>query len=586
MYPHNNRVLTSILIAALLLGTAMPVCAHATENRSAVEVTADSDTGLTQSKVTKINNLLSPWRSVDAPGVSVSIALDDKRVYSTGVGMAEIEQGQRIKPETVFMVASVSKQFTAFATLLLVDEGQIGLDQSIRTYLPELGSYADEITIRHLLDHMGGLRERNTLPIMAGRRNDDVDTHADSLAIVFRQQGVNFSPRAKVEYSNTGYALLAEIVARVSGQSFAEFTKAQIFDPLGMTQTLFPSNRNLLIPKRAAAYDLQADGVSRVIDNDEMIGSTGLYTTAPDLLRWADNFRTMTVGNEAVMKMMKVRNKADNGDPSTLAKGQELRPYKGFDTWSHGGTDGGYKSFLLRIPSAGMAVSLLSNQSDFDTAKIAFALADIVLEDHPDFRPEPAAGWMPASADQMQAYAGNYAMFPGNILTVAHIDGGLAMGNFSSSPDNFSSLPQIGPREFLLNPARNISIRFAEARDGVSAKFDYVIGLHGSIPALRVSLSPFVSGDVELEDYVGVYHSEELETDYALSVEDGALVATLGRHCCISPFTLSAYQPDEFMGMGGPLEHVLFTRDKRGRVTGFKASAKLAEGIRFVRRDD
>ena len=530
------------------------------------------------SSIQAADQLLAPWQSSDAPGVTVAVSLKDDLVYARGAGMANLEHDVPLSPTSVFQVASVSKQITAFATLLLVSEGLIALDENVRTYVPDLPETDTVITVRHLLDHASGLRERNTLAAMAGWLPDDIRTEEQSRALVKRQRGVNFAAGDEIEYSNTGYALLAEIIEQVSGQSFQTFTKERIFEPLDMTQSQFPEGRNAFIPQRASSYYPDQDGFKNVIVASETLGSTGLYTSALDLLKWAENFETQIVGDPMVFDLMAERFQARNGDDSTFAKGQELRPYKGFETWSHGGTDAGYRSFLLRIPTEDLEISVISNRTDFDKAAFAFELADVFL-----FADglEPAiedSQWTAASAEEIEAYAGDYEVFPGVVFSLRAEAEGLTFAFLGAARDGLEPLPQIGPREFSLNAEPERTLIFSAPVDGLTPKLDYRLGMDGKLSAPRIELLPFDATSSPLTDYVGRCQSEDLGTYYDLEIQEEGLFAS---HTRLQAFALTAYEPDTFMGQG-PLQKLEFTRGVDGDIDGFYASAPLAERVWFA----
>ena len=524
-----------------------------------------------------VEDVMAPWRSERAPGVAVAISLNDEIIFADGAGMANLEHDIPILPDSVFQVASVSKQFTAFATLLLVADGAVELDEDIRSYLPDLPETETVITVRHLLDHAGGLRERGTLAAMAGWMPDDIHTRAQLQSLVRRQRGVNFAAGTEMEYSNTGYGLLAEIVAHASGQTFEAFMQARIFDPLEMRDTQFPETRNTLIPKRAASYYPDGEGFKNIIVAGEGIGSTGLYTSALDLLKWAENFETQTVGDPMVFELMAERFEAANGAESTFAKGQEFRVYKGFETWSHGGTDAGYRSFLLRVPGEDLEVAVISNRTDFDKAAFAFSLADLYLPFDSEETAPPPEETPPATAKELAAFAGDYEVFPGVIFSIRAVPEGLTFAMFGASREKIEPLPQIAKREFLLNAQPERTLIFAAPDDEASPSLNYRLGLDGAIEAQRVTLAPFDAASVDLSLYVGTCRSEELDTRYELTLVDGTLWA---KHARSSRFTLTPYQPDTFSGQGA-LQKLVFERGEDGRIHGFEASSPLAEDISF-----
>tara|TARA_R110002096_G_scaffold5484_2_gene25576 strand:- start:139 stop:1836 length:1698 start_codon:yes stop_codon:yes gene_type:complete len=551
---------------SLVLGLSLMGCTAPTPSEAPWEQSAQA--------------IIEPWVSTDAPGVSVAVSIDGEVVFARGAGMANLEHDLALTPGSVFQVASVSKQFTAFAALLLVSEGKVGLDVDIRTYIPELALPPQTITVRHLLDHTGGLREQGTLTAMAGWLDDDIRTREQVLEMITRQRGVNFEAGAEVEYSNTGYILLAEIVARVSETAFEDFAASRIFEPLGMTDTRFQASRNTLIPGRAASYYPSENGFSNIVAAGEVMGSTGLYTSALDLLKWAGNFETRQVGDDFVFDQMAQRSAASNGDASTFGRGQELRPYNGLQTWSHGGRDAGYRSFILRVPEESFALSIVSNRTDFDTAKMAFALVDAFLSDASNYQEEADPVWEDAAPAELASYAGNYEMYPGVIFTIAAVDEGLTFAPLGTPAGEGQLMPQIGPREFSLSPQADISLVFEAPEHGRSESFGYQIGLHGALPGSRIELAAFDPALAELSDYVGRYRSTELGTSYELTLEDGALVA---KHQRRPGFPLTPYQDDIFAGLSGPLQRVEFIRDDAGVVTGMLASAPLAERVVFER---
>jgi len=281
--------------------------------------------------------------------------------------------------------------------------------------------------------------------------------------------------------------------------------------------------------------------------------------------------------------MMAERSSATNGKPSTFARGQERRPYNGLDTWSHGGRDAGYRSFVLRVPEEDFELSIISNRTDFDTAKMAFALVETFLSSSEGYQSTPPALFDPATPDELAAYAGDYEFYPGVIFALRATSNGLTFAPFDAPRDDLEPLPQIGERQFDLNAQTGLSINFSVPEDGKSAGFKYQIGLHGALDAQRVELQAFDAESANPEDYIGVYESTELEAKYTLTAEDGVLYA---KHIRLPAFALSAFQEDVFSGLGGPLQKVEFFRGEDGRVEGFFASAPLVEQILFERSEN
>jgi len=540
-------------------------------------IDAEAQLRASEAPAARADAIVAPWVSDRAPGVSVAVSLNDEIVYARGAGLANLEHGVPLSPDSVFQVASVSKQFTAFAVFLLVSEGQIQLGDDIRTYLPELGETDDVVTVQHLLDHAGGLREQNTLAAMAGWMPGDIHTRDGIFDLVARQRGVNFPAASRIEYSNTGYALLARVVERVSGQPFREFMQENVFAPLGMTRSGFPADRDALVTQRAASYYPAGESFRNVISASESIGSSGLYTTALDVLRWAENFETGVVGSSRVFELMAARYTAENGEVSTFGRGQELRVHNGFATWSHGGRDAGYRSFLLRVPAADLEIVILSNRTDFDTAAMAFALMDAWLENDPRYVGPQADNWEPHSLNDLQGLAGDYEFYPGVIFSLRAGEGGLTFAPHGASRDDLAPLVQIGPGEFRLSRSPDLSLVFEAQRGTPAARMGYRIGLHGILWAPRIALESFQPESLDINEFAGRCFSEELETHYRLEARDGVLIA---HHPRLQSFEFTPYQPDTFAGEG-PLQRIEFVRAQSGQPVGFHASGPLAMNVWF-----
>src|SRR5690606_25352581 len=230
---------------------------------------------------------------------------DGHDVLSRAYGMADLEHDIRNSPGTIFEAGSVSKQFTAAAILLLVEDGVLSLDDDVRKYVPELPDYGHTITLRHLLTHTSGLRDWGAVAAIAGwGRNVRTHTHDHVVDILSRQRALNFTPGAEYSYSNSGYNLLAVIVDRTSGMSFADFSRTRIFEPLGMTHTQWRDDYTRIVKGRSSAYGFE--GGEWVIDRpiENVHGNGGLLTTVADLLTWNQALTTGAIGGARFGEMM------------------------------------------------------------------------------------------------------------------------------------------------------------------------------------------------------------------------------------------------------------------------------------------
>ena len=324
------------------------------------------------------------------PGVSIAVQRDGKNIYTKGFGYADLEQNAKVTPNTIFHVASVSKQFTCFAIAILADQGKLSIDDDIRKYIPEMHDFGTPITIRHLAHHTSGLRDQWSLLNMAGWRYDDVITTSHVLRIMARQTELNFPPGNEYVYSNSGFTLMAEIVHRVTKEPFPDWCKKNIFDPIGMKNTIFFDDHERIVENRSNSYHQASNGYKKSVLNYANAGATSLFTTPEDLNLWALNFEKVAVGNPNVMNIMNDRFVLNNGDTIAYAFGQLIEKYKGLRTYSHSGGDAGFRSYLLRFPDQHFSVAIASNYAQINTYDLATQIADLYLKDElkPDNKPE------------------------------------------------------------------------------------------------------------------------------------------------------------------------------------------------------
>lgn len=329
----------------------------------------------------RIDSIFADWDRPDSPGCALGISRHGELIYARGYGMSDLEHDIPITPSSIFHVASVSKQFAAMAVAMLAREGRLSLDEDVRTYLPELHDFGATITIRHLIHHTSGLRDHWDLLSLAGWRAHDLKTEGDVFALAIRQRDLNFEPGTEHLYSNTGYALLAIIVRRVTGQSLREWTDANIFQPLGMEDTHFHDDYGMIVSNRTSGYSRGPHGRLRISNPAyEIVGPTSLFTTIEDLARWDANFDHRRVGGD-VIDEMHTRGVLKDGSEIPYAYALAHGQHRGLPTVSHSGADAGYRAHFLRFPDQQLTITTLCNLSTIDPARLATKVADVVLGD-------------------------------------------------------------------------------------------------------------------------------------------------------------------------------------------------------------
>lgn len=334
---------------------------------------------------TSIKQLLKKFSS-KAPGCAYIASFDSGVTYKGAVGLASIEKNLPITTKTVFNVASVSKQFTAFSILLLEQEGRLSLDDSIVKFVPSIGAYAEPVTLRQLIHHTGGLVDYMELAEAENIKYTDKLTVEESLKHLNGHQIARFPVGTKFEYSNTGYFLLSQVIEKISGKSLCKFTKECIFDPLHMRATTIVDYYPTTIAI-ARGYSKNKQGTYKIYESPwEHTGDGAVHTTIEDLVRWGENLTTGIVGGKELVKRMSEIGPKISPTGETIIDNEDyafgLRLVEDFNCryLEHSGSWAGYRSHFMRFPEEYLSVAVLSNYDEFDSKKYANKIAEIVLE--------------------------------------------------------------------------------------------------------------------------------------------------------------------------------------------------------------
>ena len=367
----------------------------------------------------KVDQLFAEWNKSDTPGAALAVTRDGEVIHKQGYGTANLEYDIPITPTTIFDIASVSKQFAAFAITTLAHDGKLALDDDIRRHLPDVPDFGSTITIRHLLHHTSGLRDWVQSLVIAGVAMEDVISFKHILKMARYQKALNFEPGEAYLYSNTGYNLLAEIVETVTGDSFRKWTDTHIFKPLGMTNTHFHDDHQMVLKNRAYSYQaVENGGFKHAINNTTALGSSSLYSTVEDLAKWILNFDNTRIGEQAVIDQMYQRGVLNNGEQISYALGLNIGEYRGLKTVGHSGSWRGFRSHLIRFPDQKFGVVILCNLDTFNPLRLAEKVADIYLADvlapvetsESEKAAEPAedAKPEPLTPEQLTEFEGDY----------------------------------------------------------------------------------------------------------------------------------------------------------------------------------
>lgn len=525
---------------------------------------------------TQIDSIFSQFDDRAKPGAAVAVVMDDALVFKKGYGSANLEYDIPVSPSTVFHIASVSKQFTVFSILLLEREGKLSLDDDIRKYIPEVPDFGVTITLKHLASHTSGLRDQWDLLGLAGWRFDDIITREHILKLVAKQKELNFNPGEEYTYCNTGFTLLAEVVARVSGKSFAAFAEENIFEPLDMSSTLFYDDHERIVKNRAYSYYTDDSGYKKSVLNYANVGATSLFTTVEDLALWSLNFSKPIVGNKEIIEKMNTLAVLNNGKTFGGAYGQFVDTHKGLNQIQHGGADAGYRSYLGRFPDQNFAVMVFSNLASSNPVALALQVADLYLADlYEKKEEETAAGSGPSNyikldQEQLELFSGHYWNEAGQYSRKIYIKNDTL--TYNRGEGNESALLPISKSEFkMLDVPADLTVRFQNT--GNKRTMVVVIGTEEPIVSEEFTPPAYTPG--ELEKFIGTYYSPELSTSYRLLIRDGKLVATHSRHPDVD---LTALKSDLFSFSPGTIK---FDRNQESVITGLRVSTGRVRNLWF-----
>ncbi|MCW5318167.1 serine hydrolase [Nostoc sp. KVJ3] len=515
--------------------------------------------------ITKVNELFIRWDKPNSPGCAIAVIQNEEIIYQRGYGMANLEYNIRITSNSVFDIASNSKQFTAMCIVLLARQKLLNLDDELQKYIPEIPRYSHSITIRYLIDHTSGLRDYLHLMLFAGMRFENKYSNEEIIALIAQQQSLNFEPGTEQLYCNSGYILLAEIVRRVSGKSLRVFAQEHIFAPLGMKNTHFHDNFREIVKNRADGYaPKNGGGFQSNMSFHDFCGDGQLYTTIEDLLLWDRNFYHNILGGygQDLIEEVTTPRQLNNGEIISGAFGLQIGDRGSLKTISHGGSWTGYRSDLIRFPERQFSVICLANLSTLNPTKLAFQVADIYLEN--DYIENITKSISPSISSinlpvvELQLKAGfYYNPTTGSILEL-EIKNGKLMAKLAWM---YFQLIPIGTNYFQsADNEIDYDIEFSEDIIRLIGKLDIGNGIK-TYTFEKILDSP---KDM-LADYPGTYYSAELEYDFKINLVNNKLY-----------YKSKGYPPSHLIvaGQNVFLRYLIYVdkfelvRDREGRVIG------------------
>ncbi len=562
--PAKSRAKQSSLLPMLCGLLALLAVVFATDPAAAQATVQD--------KASDIDEIFD-WTTPTAPGCVVAVSLHGELIVERAYGSADLERNVSLSPSSVFDIGSLQKQFVAAAVLLLVEAGQVSLSEDIRKYIPELPDTGHIITVDHLLTHTSGIRDWTGIARLAGGNED-------AMTMIRRQRGLNFAPGEEWSYSNSGYVLVKEIIARTSGMSFAEFAHKRLFEPLGMHSTRYADDLRDVIENRALAYEREGGHwkLDMLFDNDR--GGGALLSTAGDLIVWNEALASGRLG-AFVTETLHEPASLNNGRTLGYARGLALDTNRGGRVVWHGGSAAGYKSLLGRYPEQGLSIAILCNGGgSADGMMSARRIYDLFVP--ATVAPDAAANapvTIPDNADaeeiDVNSKAGLFFSEPtGEPLRLILRGGRLRVAGgpplIPVAEDRFRNphgvLRFMSQDEFELHFLSSDEFEL-ESMEGKATAYSRA--------------EPYAPTPDDLQAFVGRYESDEIGTVIQIEPRGDGLVMRL-EHSATS-LEFEAVDRDTFQwGM----MTVRFHRDKAGKVVAFNYSNPVLRNIKFTRLRD
>ncbi|WP_161792603.1 serine hydrolase domain-containing protein [Psychroserpens damuponensis] len=528
----------------------------------------NAQTDLTQ----QIDILFDSYKSDEQPGLSVKVLKHGKTIYSKGFGLSNLDYNIKNSDSTVFSLASIAKQFTAAAIWSLIEEEKLNLEDNLHQFFPNFPDYGKTIQIKHLLNHSSGIRNYHTTMFLSGfDPNRDYYDNAFVLNLAKRQKHLDFAPGEKIIYSNTNYNLLALIIEQISGQNLDEYLKTNILIPLGMTHTFVRVSHGTVIKNKAIGYQKHNDNFVYNTSTQLSYGAGSMGSNLKDLAIWA----TMLNGNHDQFKELATflitSEILTTGKKANYARGVMIDEYKGLKTVSHSGYGFGGQTQLLTLPEAQISIIILTNLQSINPRPISYQILDLLL---------PSKQTEVVSTDkltrfkpqQLNVFTGDYKEVNSDMIMQISEENDTLKAIGSMGKQHIPLL-QVDTNKFVRRHAQHVTYDFTK-----TPNYDLIISFSGT-PFYFKRATLITENPSNLNDFVGDYFSEELQTNYTFFIDDNTLKLSYKNHDNITLYPIQHYS-------FGNHDRTLyeFTTNTKGKIIGMLLSCDgQVSHIEFVR---
>jgi CubicO group peptidase (beta-lactamase class C family) len=520
------------------------------------------------SQSAQMDKLFDFWNRLDQPGFAVAVVKEGEVVYQKVFGLACQEHAVPITPETLFNTATLAQAFVGQSVAMLEKQGRLNLDDDIRKFIPELPDFATSVKLRHLVYQTSGLRDWLSVLQLTGRNREEITIDA-VLQIVTAQSRLPFPPGDRFQRTSTDSDLLAEVIKRTVKQPFADWAWENILKPLKMTHSQFRENSRSILDNQALSYNFTAREYLRGIDNLSLAGSHSLFSSVAELAKWILNFETGQVGGPDVIAKMTTAGTLNNGKASGSSYGLMVATQRGRRRISQTGTWAGSGADFVYYPDDKLGFVVLANWDYTGVDGFAPSIAGIYLPAPTSpaaAKTAPAAAKAPSAAGKavtidpktLEAYAGQYRLGPGQVVTISHAEGQLYM-DLSSQRFPLSALSET---EFFLDVIQG-RLTFQKAKDGKVLQFVWSqAGEEGIAPKI-ILVRPTPQ---ELLEFAGGYVNDEINARLGIEPRGAGIALLIPGQ---PEVRLAPDEKDHFTSRSPLVPMIVFQRDAQGRVAGF-----------------
>ena len=544
-------------------------------------ITLNGNAQISKKQINQIDSLFIDWNKPNHPGGSIGVMKNDKIVFSRSYGLASLEYLAPNSTETIFNIASVSKQFTAMGIVLLHIQGKLSIDDDIRKYLPELPDFGEKITIRQMLHHTSGLRSLHAMLGLAGWRADDSRTNEDLYRFMNMQRDLNFKPGSEFMYCNTGYMLMVKIIEKVTAEKFPTWIKKNIFEPLGMNHTYVEDKYNRVVTNNATSYNKSIDGnYLRAVEYWGYVGSGNIHSTTNDLLKWLSNFYAPQTNWEEAFKLMKTLDKLNDGSDNNYAFGLFIDKHLGNDLIQHSGAIGGFRTYAGTYPDKKLSIVVLTNFSASSSGSKANQIHEILLtkldaDNSETVKKNDSLKQIYLSNDELKKYESSYLNDKDSYARKIYLRND-TLRYFRSSTSESPIVP-IGNDEFqMLTTDADLKIKFT-----INGKLkSMIVTVNNGEPSIFQGFESRTLTTKDLLSYTGEFYSQELETTYNMYLENDTLFCHHARH---GEFKMKVLKND-VLESEWPMTITKYKRNKKGEVTGIYVSNGRVRNLWFEKQ--